>query len=475
MNKLPKYHTWILVIFLGFLLALVFRYNSAPNYSLIKKLPTTQTFTLPDNSSSISSTEYCDIQDFGAVPNNPAIAKKNRLSIQNAIDSCVNDKRALFIPPGTWFTGGLYFNKNAWVIIDKNAILSFVYNPELYLPLRPSRFEGYELINFSAPLYFDNLSGGGIIGGGKIKIEDIKKWHRWDKYESTAKKRLLHFSENNVPLEQRIFGKEEDGLRPPFLQLYNVHNFVLDNITIQDSTMWTVHILYSANLLVQNLNITTKGSNTDGIVIDSSNNIILKNNILQTGDDAIVLKSGSDDDGRRIARPTTKILIQDTTINDSHGAIVIGSEMTGGIEDVNIQNTTITKADIGLRIKTRPGRGGYIRDITLDNLHAQKLRNELVRINTHYRQSVGVEDTSPELYPVLENIHIKNSTSQITKRAIVVDGFKKYPIKNLSLENITVTQQKTSSIVNVLDAYLKNVTLTFQDKEKKDKKIIIDN
>jgi len=461
MKKLIKKTFWAFLILLFLIVNIItIKFSSIRHFDSIIA---TETFVLPNNNFTISPSNICDIRDFGTVPEKYNKAKNNRRAIQTAINSCTDIDHALFIPPGIWFTGGLYFNKNSWIIIDKQATLSFVYNPELYMPLRPSRFEGYELMNFSAPLYFDNLSGGGITGGGKIKIEEPKKWHNWNKHNDVAKKRLVQFSRNATSLKKRIFGKVSDGLRPPFIQLYNVKNFILSDIVIEDSTMWTIHALYNNNLLIQNLNIFTHGSNTDGIVIDSSTNIILKNNTLHTGDDAIVLKSGSDHDGRRINKPTNNILIQNTTINDAHGAIVIGSEMTGGIENIKIEHTNITKADIGLRIKTRPGRGGYIRNISLEDLQAQKLRNELVRINTHYNQATGDADISDDLSPIIENITLKKLTSQETRRAISINGIKKHPIKNLFLKDITATQIKPSFIININNSKLKNLNIDFEE------------
>ena len=471
MSKISKITSWGFSFFVIFVMGLlILNYtDSIINHDHSNKkneiLQKSNAFTLPKGQEVKTPVNLCNVIDFGAKPNDSSVAGKNQLAMQKAITSCVDDNHALFIPPGVWFTGGLYFNKNnSWLIVDKEATLSFVYDPELYKPLRPSRFEGYELINFSAPLYFDNLSGGGLTGGGKIKIEEPKKWHLWDKHENSAKRLLVRYSLNATPLEKRIFGKVSDGLRPPFLQLYNVKDFVLDNITIQDSTMWTVHILYSNNVLVQNLNVSTDGSNTDGIVIDSSSQITLKNNSLKTGDDAIVLKSGSDEDGRRVNKPTSEILIEGTVINDAHGAIVIGSEMSGGIDDVIIKDTKITKADIGLRIKTRPGRGSHINNITLMDLQAKNLRNELVRINAHYAEAAGDENNSSNLYPAIKNINITNIATDIASRAITINGLKNYPIENLVLKNITATQKKSSRIFNTPDIKMENVNIMFQEK-----------
>jgi polygalacturonase len=422
-------------------------------------------FSLPDNSSSTSPTGVCNIKDFGAIADSPEKAPANQQAIQKAIDSCVDKQHALFIPAGRWFSGGLYFhNNNSWVFLDKEATLSFVYNPKLYLPLRPSRFEGYELINFSAPLYFDNLTNGGIIGGGKITLQEPEKWHKWDKVEKPAKKLLFKYSKKNTPLKERVFGKESDGLRPPFLQLYNSNNFVLSDIIIDHSTMWTIHSLYSNNLLFQDLTVLTNGPNTDGLVIDSSTGVIIKDNIFSTGDDAIVLKSGSDHDGRRIDKPTEKVSVRNISVHDAHGAVVIGSEMSGGISDVDIKNINISKADIGLRIKTRPGRGGYVQNINLDGLKAEKLTDELIKINNHYKEAIGKTNPSPELYPKIENISLQNAETKSSNRAIFIDGLKELPIKNLTLRNIKAGQEQRSKIVNVLNPRLENINIFFTEK-----------
>jgi polygalacturonase len=466
MQKFSRLTIWTIFFIINVII--FFNYN----YFFLKIIKPTNNldalpFVLPNKTLLTSPTNICNIKDFGAVSNSPEKATTNRKAIQKAIDSCVNSNHALFVPPGIWFTGGLYFNKdNSWIVLDSKATLSFVYNPELYLPLHPSRFEGYGLMNFSAPLYFDNVSNGGIIGEGKITIEEPEEWHKWDKKEKPSKKLLFKYSKKGIPLEKRIFGNKNEGLRRPFLQLYKTKNFVLSDINIQHSTMWTVHVLYSDNLLIQNLNIFTDGPNTDGIVIDSSTNIVIKNNTLSTGDDAIVLKSGSDYDGRRIARPTKKVFIEDIMVNNAHGAIVIGSEMSGGVKDIVVKNIRISKADIGLRIKTRPNRGGYVQNVNLDGLQAEELTDELIKINSHYREAIGKVKKSSALYPKIENIHLKNATTKITDKAIFIDGLKESPIKNLSLINITASQQKHSKILNAPNPQLQNINITFPEQLK---------
>src|SRR5690606_12411313 len=113
---------------------------------------------------------------------------------------------------------------------------------------------------------------------------------------------------------------------------------LISGVTLINSPMWNIHPVLCENVTIENVRIQSLGPNNDGCNPESSRNVLIRNCYFNTGDDCIALKSGRNQDGRRIDRPAERIIIQNCTMKDGHGGIVIGSEISGGAKDIYAEN-----------------------------------------------------------------------------------------------------------------------------------------
>ncbi len=201
----------------------------------------------------------------------------------------------------------------------------------------------------------------------------------------------------------------------------------------------------------------TNGPNTDGIVIDSSENVLVEGVKIASGDDAIALKSGLDDDGWRENRPTRHVVIRDVDVIDGHGGMTIGSEMSGGIEDVLVENARFQDVDTGIRIKTLKGRGGFIKNIRYRNITMDNLDDNAIEITERYKFST-VESESDHL-PLIQDILIEGIKAKKGERAMTIQGIAESPIQGLSLKNSDFSVE-TPGVIDDLDGgIIENVLL----------------
>src|SRR5213594_542198 len=149
--------------------------------------------------------------------------------------------------------------------------------------------------------------------------------------------RLFDMGEKGVPVEQRVMG-EGSFLRPNFIQPYRCRNVLIEGVTIQNSPMWEIHPVLCSNIIVRGVKISSHGSNNDGCDPESCQDVLIEDCVFDTGDDCIAIKSGRNNDGRRVNVPSENIIIRNSTMKDGHGGVVMGSECSGGIRNVFIEN-----------------------------------------------------------------------------------------------------------------------------------------
>jgi len=231
----------------------------------------------------------CNIVDYGAEENS---MPKNTLAFKKAIADCASmGGGVVLVPSGTWITGAIHLKDNINLHITKESTILFSGNPTDYLPVVKTRFIGLELYNYSPMIYAKDCQNIAITGKGTIDGNgQSDKWKPFIKNQKKAIKKLYAMTLTNTPVSERIFGTAADSLRPSLIQPYNCNNVWINEVTIKEGPMWTIHALYTNNLIISDTNIQTVSPNTDGIVIDSSTNVLIKNNKISTGDDGISIK-----------------------------------------------------------------------------------------------------------------------------------------------------------------------------------------
>jgi polygalacturonase len=241
---------------------------------------------------------------------------------------------------------------------------------------------------------------------------------------------------DNVPVEERVFGTPKAGMRPTFLEFVNCHVVTIENVTLMNSPMWTVHPLYSSNVTINNIKIKTDpGKNTDGIAIDSTSDVLIENSQLSTGDDSIVLKSGRDNDGLRVNIPTQNVVVRNCHISEAHAGIAIGSEVSGGIINVDIENSMIDNSQYGIRLKSAPGRGGFIKNIWVNNTNINNASISAIQIDNLYQDSFAPDNQKTTK---ISDIHINKVIAKKAKESIDIRGTQDNFIENVTLDNISI-------------------------------------
>jgi len=406
----------------------------------------------------ISETKFpdhsCNISDYGATAGGKI---DNTESFSKAISDCAKlGGGKVVVSAGNWLTGPIKLASNINLEIQEGANVIFSDDPEKYLPPVFSRFEGIEYYNYSPLIYANNAENIAITGAGTLNGQGQAWWN----FNGVSIGKVYSMGEKNLPVDQRIFGTVKDGLRPSFIEFVNCNRIFISGISILKGPMWTIHPIYSQNIIIRGINIdTAPGPSTDGVVIDSSNHVLVDNATFATGDDAIVIKSGRDNDGRRINIPSENIVLQNIAVTDAHGAIAIGSEMSGNVKNVLAQNFTVKNAQYGFRIKSNQQRGGTAENIWVKNLQINSLSEAVIEFDTYYERTNTFYRDFP---PTFQNIHIEDVSCRNTKNSITLLGLKENPsaINHLDLKNIAIIKARSGmKISNAQNVNIENLKI----------------
>jgi len=383
-----------------------------------------------------SAASLFNIMDYGARNDGSAPATS---AIRSAIEAA---KKAgggtIYIPPGKYVTGPIELVSNLVLDIDAGAVLEF---EELRnsLTYAKGRLEGTECITPVPLLGGHDLENVTIQGRGVITTNNAE-WLALDKPEAEARdvcRRILQSLNEKKAVPEEDFRKAAMAHRPSFIGAMNSKNILIDGIRIVGSPFWTIHILYSEKVAIRNVTIETfPGTNTDGIDIDSSSDVRISDCFLDTGDDAICLKSGKDADGLRVNRPTENIAITNCTVRHGHGAVALGSETSGGIRNVVVRNIVCLGTQKGVRIKSTRGRGGILENIRFDNWTMRNVE-EAINITNYYTQTP--EESVSERTPVFRHITVSNMTIEGSAAAVNIEGLPEMPISDLHISNVSAT------------------------------------
>lgn len=370
------------------------------------------------------------ITKYGAKTGNTAA--KNQKAINKAILAC--SKRGggrVIVPAGTYLTGAITLLSNVNLVVEKDAKLQFVFEPDLY-PVVPTRWEGLDCHNVSPCIYAYKqqniaVTGEGTIDGGGSK----ETWWQWtgvpyfggapDKLpnqRSGTRARLLKQAEDGVDMNERIFTKN-DGLRPQLINFNQCENILLEDLTLLRSPFWVIHPLLSKNITVRGMKIINDGPNGDGCDPESCDGVLIEKCYFNTGDDCIAIKSGRNRDGRLWDRPSENIIIRNCEMKNGHGGVVIGSEISGGCRNVYAENNLMDSPELErvVRIKTNTCRGGIIENINARNIKVGVCKESVLKINLDYEHN---EICCRGYIPTVRNINIENITCEKSQYGVQI-------------------------------------------------------
>lgn len=404
-----------------------------------------------------------DIRSFGAVSDGKT---KCTAAFRNALRAAsAQGGGTVRVPAGTFLTGPIHLLSNSTLDLDAGAIVKFSTDFDDYLPMVPSRWEGIEVTNFSPLIYARHATNIAIRGRGVLDGQGKAWWDQWFKVKGAGKdtprtKWEEEFLRRNSSGVQVSGNKFLPGafLRPPFLQPYGCTNVLVEGVTIVDSPFWTVTPVYCDNVVIHGVTIRNPeaGPNTDGINPDSCRNVRISNCDISVGDDCITLKSGRNEDGRRVGRPLENVSILNCVFAHGHGGVVIGSEMSGGVRNITIANCVFDGTERGIRLKSARGRGGVVEDVRASNLVMRGLRREALLVTTFYEKS----DPEPfsERTPTFRNIRFNGITGD-TKVAGEFTGLVEQPLEGISLTDVQLDAESGFKLTDVRQVSFYNVTV----------------
>ena len=396
-----------------------------------------------------------NVTDYGAVANNE---KDCTDAFRKAISAAHQAGGGrVVVTPGTFMTGAIHLKSNVNLHVSDGAVINFSLEPEKYMPVVYTRFEGTECMNYSPLVYaFEQeniaVTGRGILNG---QASD-KNWWRWKKTQRGDVNTLRNQGEKGEPVRWRVFGAGKQ-LRPNMIQPYKCKNVLIEGVTIKNSPMWHIHPVLSTNVTVRNVRVIGHGPNNDGCNPESCKDVLIENCYFDTGDDCIAIKSGRNNDGRRVNVPSENIVIRNCQMKDGHGGVVIGSEMTGGARNIFAENCTMDSPNLdrALRIKTNSVRGGTVENVYMRNVKIGQVAEAVLKINFNY----GEGDTG-KFTPTVRNINMENVTSGKSKYALSISGYERSPITGIRLKNCIFNNvEKPDILIGVEKPTMENVKI----------------
>jgi polygalacturonase len=395
-----------------------------------------------------------DIRDLGAVADGKTkVTEAIRQSIAKA--SAAGGGTVL-IPAGRWLTGPIHLSSNINLHVAEGAELLFSQDFADYLPPVLTRWEGLEVYNYSPLIYARDCQNVAITGSGQLDGQGAA-WWPWKKTQKDAATKLYDLASAGVPTEKRVLAVE-GGLRPSFIQTHGCKNVLIEGVTIKNGPFWTIHPVYSENLIVRRVKVQTSGPNNDGCNPDSSKNVLIEDSFFSTGDDCVVIKSGLNEDGWRVGKGSENIVVRRLHGELGHGGVVIGSEMSGGVRNVWVTDSEFVGTDRGLRIKSMRGRGGTIENVFYENVRHRDIRLMVVEVTSFYASSTLKPKT--ETPPLIRNIHVKNVSARGAKQAIDIVGLPEQPIRDVSFERVEIVAEQGLKCVDCENVSFKDTKLT---------------
>lgn len=383
-------------------------------------------------------------------------------AIRDAIEACHRAGGGrVVVPPGEYLTGPIHLKSRVNLHVAQGATLRFSQDPDDYLPVVLTRWEGVELMNYSPLVYALDAEDIAITGEGTLDGQaGPEHWWPWKARDGPtsqvpARNRLFQQAEDGVPVAERVYGKGH-FLRPQFVQPYRCRNVLIETVTIRNAPMWVIHPVLSRNVTVRGIKVISHGPNNDGCNPESSQDVLIEDTLFDTGDDCIAIKSGRNADGRRVGVASERIVVRKCVMKKGHAGVTIGSEVSGSVRDVFVEHCAMSSPDLdrGIRLKTNAMRGGTIENLLVRDVEIGEVGNA-IDVDLLYEE--GDEGPFP---PVVRNIVVERMTVQKAAHAFFVRGLPKAPVRGLVVKDSSFRNvSRGSRLQHLEDLALLNVTV----------------
>jgi unsaturated rhamnogalacturonyl hydrolase len=376
------------------------------------------------------------ITDFGAVAGGKSDCTA---ALAQAIDACNKAGGGrVVVPAGQWLTGAIHLKSNVNLHVSEGATLLFSTDPAAYLPVVYTRWEGTECMNYSPFIYAFEQENIAVTGTGTLDGQaSDENWWKWGRRDPATNKSpagpdataLVASGDAKVPVAQRIYGAGH-FLRPNFIQPNRCKNVLIEGVHIRRSPMWEVHPVLSTNVTVRNVDILSHGPNNDGCNPESSRDVLIEGCTFDTGDDCIAIKSGRNDDGRRVGVASENIIVRKCTMKDGHGGLVMGSEIAGGCRNVFLEDCTMDSPNLErvIRFKSNARRGGLLGNFFMRNVTVGQVAEAIITVDFLYE-----EGATGAHKPILRNVQLERITAKSTPRVLYIASFAGATIEGIRL------------------------------------------
>lgn len=449
--------------------------------------PAFEPVALPEPREPEIPSNVAKISDYGAVGDGRTT---NTQAIAAAIDALVaKGGGRVVVPAGLWLTGPIVLRSHVELHLEKGALLQFSDRREDY-PLIRTYYEGREGWRCQSPLSANGaehiaVTGAGVIDGAGQVWRPVKR----EKLTASQWKTLLA-SGGVTDADERIWYPSEaalrgntdrkalqssdpkvaetlrDFLRPVLLSFVGCRYVKLEGVTFQNSPAWCLHPLLCEDLIVRGVQVRNPwyAQNGDGLDVESCRNVLIEDSNFDVGDDAICLKSGRDAEGRRRGRPTERVLVRRCAVYHGHGGFVVGSEMSGGVRDVTVENCLFVGTDVGLRFKSTRGRGGVVERIRVSGIRMMRTSGEGIIFDLYYmtgaagRAKATVPQVSEET-PAFRDIVLRDIQGSGLGSAAVFQGLPEMPLQDVLWESSVLQAEEGVRLGDVRGLTIRDVAV----------------
>lgn len=399
-----------------------------------------------------------------------ACVRANTEAIRKAMQACHEAGGGrVVIPRGEWPTGPIHFRSYCALHLEEGSKLVFSDNPKDYLPAVETTWEGYLCYNYSPLLYAYGCESVGITGSGTLapRMETWRAWFKRPAPHMQALKQLYEWCAFDEPVEHRQMPAiEASNLRPHLIQFNRCRNILLDGFRIRESPFWTIHIFRSVGGVARNLDVRARGHNNDGIDLEMTQNFLVENCIFDQGDDAVVIKSGSNHDAWRLQMPSRNIVVRNCLIRQGHVLLGIGSEISGGVQNVYMHDCEAPGRVLDLfYLKTNRRRGGELSHIYMERVRAGQMDRAMgIDTDVLYQWRTLVPSYKDTLTSI-HDIYMSDVTCHKAKGIVELCGDSLLPIRNVRIENLHVDSVSSfyERIANTIGYESRGITYDFLD------------
>ncbi|WOL04078.1 putative polygalacturonase [Canna indica] len=360
------------------------------------------------------------VKDFGAVGDGrTSNTAAFRAAVRRLEEFGDKGGAQLNVPRGRWLTGSFNLTSNFTLFLEEGAVILGSPDPEEWPVIEPlpSYGRGRERLGgrHISLIHGEGLKNVVITGqNGTIDGQGKMWWDLW-------------------------WNRTLEHTRGHLLELVNSENILISSLTFLNSPFWTIHPVYCSNVVLKNLTVKAPlhSPNTDGIDPDSSSNVCIEDCYIESGDDLVAVKSGWDQYGIAMARPSSNVVIRRVSgTTPTCSGVGIGSEMSGGVSNILVEDLHVWDSAAAVRVKTDVGRGGYVTNVTVAGL-----RMERVKIPIRFSRGSNDhpdEGWDPKAFPVVKRVLIRDVVGFGVENAPVLEGIEGAVFEDVCLRNVTL-------------------------------------